>query len=86
MPTLDSLYLLAIETAIVTSTVILLFMPAIMELRKPKDSGPRLIKDNFEKTIIGEFRNGMVNLDEEENNTLTVGLSSFLCRFPNLEV
>jgi hypothetical protein len=86
MPTLESLSLLAIQTAIVTGTVILLSLPAIVELKKPKDSGPRLIKDNFERIRIGEFRNGMVNLDEEENDKLKIGLASFLCRFPNLEV
>jgi hypothetical protein len=37
--------MLAIETAIVTGVVVLLFLPAILELKKPKDSGPRIIDD-----------------------------------------
>ncbi len=86
MLTLQSLYLLAVQTAIVTSVVTLLFLPAIMELEKPKDSGPRLIKENLESIRIGALITGMVNLDEEENGKATVGLANFLCRFPNLEI
>lgn len=83
---LQSLYLLVVQTAIVTSIVTLLFLPAIMELKKPKDSGPRLIKDNFESIRIGAFKSGIVNLDEDENDKLTIEITSFLCRFPNLEI
>ena len=64
----------------------LLFLPAIVELKKPKDSGPRLIKENLESVRISEFITGIVDLEEEENDKSTLGLTNFLCRFPNLEV
>jgi hypothetical protein len=86
MLTLQNLSLLVVQTAIVTSVVMLLFLPAIVELKKPKDSGPRLIKENLESVRISEFITGIVDLEEEENDKSTLGLINFLCRFPNLEV
>jgi hypothetical protein len=86
MLTLQNLCLLAVQTAIVTSIVTLLFLPAIFELKKPKDLGPRLIKENSANIRIGAFTTDIFNLDEEENNKSTLGLASCLCRFPNLEV
>jgi hypothetical protein len=86
MLTLQNLSLLVVQTAIVTSVVMLLFLPAIVELKKPKDSGPRLIKENLESVRISEFITGIVDLEEEENDKSTLGLTNFLCRFPNLEV
>ena len=86
MLTLQNLSLLVAQTAIVTSVVMLLFLPAIMELKKPKDSGPRLIKENLESVRISEFITGIFDLEEEENDKSTLGLTNFLCRFPNLEV
>jgi hypothetical protein len=31
----------------VSATILLMFLPAIVELRKPKDAGPRLIAENL---------------------------------------
>ena len=85
MLTLQNLYLFAVQTAIVTTIVTALFLPAIMELKKPKDSGPRKIKDNLDNIRIGAFRTHLFNIDEEEYGKSTIGIANFLCRFPNLE-
>jgi hypothetical protein len=31
----------------VVATILFMFLPAIVELKKPKDAGPRLITENF---------------------------------------
>ena len=85
MLTLQSLYVLATETAIVTSTVALLFLPAIIELKKPKDSGPRLLNDSLAKIRISALQTALTNI-EEDDNSQTITLASFLYQLPNLEV
>jgi len=83
---LNSLYALASQTGIVVVTILLLFLPALIELRKPKDSGPRLIMDNFARIRIGAFTIGLVNIEEEKENQSIKYIDNFLYRFPNLEV
>jgi hypothetical protein len=41
-------YALIAVTSGVICTVLLLFLPAIMELKKPADVGPRIIPNNFQ--------------------------------------
>ena len=38
--------------AVITMIVMLFFLPAIIELRKPKDAGPRIISDNYTKVAL----------------------------------
>jgi hypothetical protein len=69
-------------------SVMLLFLPAVIELKKPKDLGPRRVKDKLGKIIIKPFKIAITNIDETEDmdNKLTETLTNFLCRFPNIEV
>ncbi len=86
MLAVQSLYVLASQTVIVAITVLILFLPALVELRKPKDSGPRLIKDNSYKIRICSFKIDIVNIEEEPEGQSIKYVDNFLYRFPNLEV
>ena len=70
--------------ATTTVTIILLFLPAVIELKKPKDAGPRLITDSIAKTCIIP----LANIEEERkfDSQLIIKIASFLYAIPNLEV
>jgi hypothetical protein len=42
----------------------LLFLPAIIELKKPKDAGPRLISDSFANMHLDVFRESLINIED----------------------
>jgi hypothetical protein len=65
-----------------------MYLPAIIELRKPKDSGPRLINDNIAKIKISALEIPIANIEEEQkfDDQLTIGIASFFFLIPNLEV
>ncbi len=69
-------------------SVMLLFLPAVIELKKPKDLGPRRVKDKLGKIRIKPFKIAITNIDDKEDldNKLTETLTNFLYRFPNIEV
>jgi hypothetical protein len=76
---------LAATTAIV---IVLFFLPALIELRKPKDAGPRLIKDVTTKIRISSLKFTITDLEEEQkiiyqSTTKTAGC---LCSLLDLEV
>jgi hypothetical protein len=75
-------------TAIATITFLLMFLPAIIELKKPKDAGPRLINDNIAKIRISTLKIPITNIEEEQkfDNQSTINIASFLYLIPNLEV
>ena len=52
---MDSLILPLMGTAAIT--IVLLFLPALIELTRPKDAGPRLINGNLTKLSIMHIAN-----------------------------
>ncbi len=75
-------------TAIATITFLLMLLPAIIELKKPKDAGPRLINDNIAKIRISTLKIPITNIEEEQkfDSQSTINIASFLYLIPNLEV
>jgi hypothetical protein len=75
----------SLETLIVTLVVTivvfvaLLFLPAIIELKKPKDAGPRVIVD-FAQICINDLKTSLINIEEDLkfNSRLTSKIGSFL--------
>ncbi len=60
-----------IATLIITIAIIIIlfFMPALIELKKPKDAGPRLINDNIPKIRIGTLKSPITDVEEEQKFT-----------------
>ncbi len=81
-------YTLATLIAITTITFLLMFLPAIIELKKPKDAGPRLINDNIAKIRISTLKIPITNIEEEQkfDSQSTINIASFIYLIPNLEV
>jgi Trk-type K+ transport system membrane component len=85
---IQSSYTLATLIAITTITFLLMFLPAIIELKKPKDAGPRLINDNIAKIRISTLKIPITNIEEEQkfDSQSTINIASFIYLIPNLEV
>ena len=60
---------LLIETIVATAaiTIVLFFLPALIELKKPQDAGPRLISDNVPQIGIAETT--IIDIEETRNFT-----------------
>ena len=69
-------------------TILIMLLPAILELKKPLDAGPRLIIGDFAQLNASEFRIPLMNLEDESNpvNQLKVKLPDFPRVVPNLEI
>lgn len=79
-----------IATLIATTAIIivLFFLPAIIEFKKPKDAGPRLINDNIPKIRIGTLKVPITDIEEEQKFTYqstTKTVDSPLYILPDLE-
>ena len=78
-----------IATLIATTAIIivLFFLPALIELKKPKDAGPRLINDNIPKIRIGTLKVPITDIEEEQKFTYqsTIKTADSLYTLPNLE-
>jgi len=77
-------------TALIATTVIiviLFFLPAVIELKKPKDAGPRLINDNIPKIRISTLKLPITDIEEEQKFTYqsTIKNVGSLYSLPNLE-
>jgi len=66
--------------------VALLFLPAIIELKKPKDAGPRLIID-FGQICLSDLKTSLQNIEEDLkfDSQLISKIGVFLRFIPNLE-
>jgi hypothetical protein len=73
----------------VAALVLAMFLPAILELRKPKDAGPRLITENFAfplpLTNTVPLNNQQVLSDLEEEARIAPTHPKFLSYLSNLE-
>jgi hypothetical protein len=70
--------------------VLILFMllPAILELKKPKDNGPRMIMDNISEVQIHIMRmTPIVNIESEQkvDSSVIQPLAKIISVLPNLE-
>ena len=78
-----------IATLIATTAIIivLFFLPALIELKKPKDAGPRLIDNNIPKIRIGTLKVPVTDIEEEQKSAYqsTIQIEDSLYTFPNLE-
>lgn len=67
----------------------LFFLPAVIELKKPKDAGPRLLVDNASNASYAPFgfNNGLVNIEEpsEYVYAFPVANASFFGSLPDIE-
>ena len=69
--------------------VLIMFLPAILELRKPKDGGPRMIMGGFPEApfpVMTVF--SIVNIEEEQRfeSSLLRPLAKIIEVLPSLEV
>jgi len=71
-------------------TMLIMLLPAILELKKPLDAGPRMIIENFAQLTIPipQFRITLLNLEDESNlgNQLKINLDDFHRTLINIEV
>jgi hypothetical protein len=85
---IQSLNILIISLlATTTMTILLMFLPAIIELKKPKDAGPRLIIENFAKIGLSTLKIQIINIEDDWKLDIqsTMKIASFLHVIPNLE-
>ncbi|MGD0994359.1 MAG: hypothetical protein ABR909_02410 [Candidatus Bathyarchaeia archaeon] len=84
----DQNSLIATLIATIAMIIVLFFLPALIELKKPKDAGPRLIDDNIPKIRIGTLKVPITDIEEEQKFTYqsTTKTADFLYTIPNLEV
>jgi len=78
-----------IATLIATTAIIivLFFLPALIELKKPKDAGPRLINDNIPKIRISTLKVPLTDIEEEQKFTYQspINIADSLYTLANLE-
>jgi len=68
--------------------IVFMLLPAILELKKPKDGGPRRIMDNISEAQIQIMRTTrIVNIENEQrfDNAVIQPLSKIIVVLPNLE-
>jgi hypothetical protein len=67
--------------------IILFFLPAIIELKKPKDAGPRIINDNPAKITLSVLKIPIINIEETQKLPYqpTIRNAAFLYAIPNIE-
>jgi len=72
----------------VTAIVIaLMFLPALIELKRPQDAGPRLIANSFMPWRLSTLKTFLLDIEEEFKfeRQLTSKIAIFLSFVPNLE-
>ncbi len=65
IPNLTSAILLAVIGA--PTLILVMFLPALLELRRPRDRGPRIIMNDFHGLLVGASSvRAVVNIEEEQ--------------------
>ncbi|MEM3640909.1 MAG: hypothetical protein QXH37_03165, partial [Candidatus Bathyarchaeia archaeon] len=64
--------------------ILLMLLPALLELRKPKDAGPRIIMND---APITQSQIPLANMEEEHksNKKIVNKIASIIAALPNLE-
>jgi hypothetical protein len=67
--------------------IILFFLPAIIELKRPKDAGPRIISDNPAKITLSMLKIPIIDIEERQklNYQSAIRNAAFLYNIPNIE-
>ena len=69
--------------------ILIMLLPVLVELKKPKDAGPRMIMDNVSEVPISFMRViPLANIEEEQkfDSTLIQTLAKIIGALPSLEV
>jgi hypothetical protein len=69
--------------------ILIMLLPAILELKKPKDEGPRMIMDNISEVQIQVMRRTpIINIENEQrfDSAIIQPLTKIIAVLPNLEV
>ena len=69
--------------------ILIMLLPGLVELKKPKDAGPRMIMDNVSEVPIHIMRViPLANIEEEQNfdSALIQALAKIIGVLPSLEV
>lgn len=85
-PTPTTLVLLTMG---VSTLILIMLLPALLELKKPKDSGPRIIIDNvFDMQMLWKEAIPILDLEEEHiaDKILFKKIADVISVLPNLEV
>ena len=79
--------LITTSIALASMTTLLMFIPAIIELKKPLDAGPRLIPDSSIQMRLSALKTALFNIEDELkfDSQLLGKIGNFLCFIPNLE-
>ena len=66
--------------------LLLMFVPALMELKKPLDAGPRLIQDTYIPPVLSNLRS-LLNLEDESlADVRSTKIAQVLDFLPNLKL
>ena len=73
--------------AAIAMIIILFFLPALIELKRPKDAGPRIIIDNPAKITLGLLKIPIIDIEERQRLTYQsiIKNAGFLYDIPNIE-
>jgi hypothetical protein len=63
IPSLNTLITILIPAT--ASLILFMFLPAIVELKKPKDAGPRLIDGSFAQIRFSSLTMPLLNLEDD---------------------
>ena len=84
--------LTSIITVLVLGTpilILIMLLPALLELRKPKDAGPRMIMDNISEVLVQTVRMlPIANIENEQkfDVTLIQTIAKIIEVLPSLDV
>ena len=73
--------------ALIVMIIILFFLPAIVELKRPTDAGPRIISDNPAKIMLSMLKIPIIDIEERQTLTYQPAIknAAFLYNIPNIE-
>ena len=74
-------------TATIAMIAVLFFLPAVIELKKPKDAGPRIINDNPTKIMLSMLKIPIIDIEEGQKLIYqsTIKNAAFLYNIQSIE-
>lgn len=80
--------IIAVLTFGIPVLILIMLLPAILELKKPKDKGPRMIMDNISEAQLQIMHmTPITNIESEQkfDSAITQQLAKIIAVLPNLE-